>query len=57
MKEKKYLVIAHLKDGDVSITPKGKSYCTYAEAQGILTDFTKDFPEVEFDMYEVEPEH
>lgn len=39
MEEKKYIVITHHKDGDVSITPKGKSYCTYQEALEIQNDF------------------
>ena len=39
MANRKFLVIVHLKDGDVSITPKGKSYCTFAEAREIRKDF------------------
>ena len=41
MANRKFLVIVHLKDGDVSITPKGKSYCTFAEARAIQMDFAE----------------
>jgi len=37
--KKHYLVIAHCKDGDIAIKPKGKDYCeTFEEAEEIKKD-------------------